>query len=220
MSSMDESRAVLTGEIGVHSTARVPVISPSQSAAEARRYMVGKSFDFVDEIVVLDEGRLIGLVALTQLLEAADDTLLGDLADPDSAALGPGESEEAAAWRMVRREQSNLAVIDSNGAFVGLVPSHRLIGRLLAEHDEDAARLGGYLASSGRARLAAEEPISRRLWHRLPWLLVGLIGAMASAVIVGSFEAQLDEVVLLAFFLPAVVYMADMCVVQGEGPDC
>jgi magnesium transporter len=178
--------------------------------------MVGKSFDFVDEIVVLDGGRLVGLVALTQLLEAADDTLLGDLADRDSAVLAPGESEEAAAWRMVRREQSNLAVIDSDGAFVGLVPSHRLIGRLLAEHDEDAARLGGYLASSGRARLAAEEPISRRLLHRLPWLLVGLVGAMASAVIVGSFEAQLDEKVLLAFFVPAVVYMADAVGTQTE----
>ncbi|HEY5816597.1 MAG TPA: magnesium transporter [Solirubrobacterales bacterium] len=213
---MDESRGLLTGELRDHSTDRVPVLSPSQSAAEARRYMLGKSFDFVDEIVVLDQGRLIGLVALTRLLEAPEDTLLRDLADSDSVAIRPGESEEAAAWRMVRRRQSNLAVADSDGAFLGLVPSHRLIGRLLAEHDEDAARLGGYLASSGRARLAAEEPVSRRLLHRLPWLLVGLAGAMASALIVGSFEAQLDEVVLLAFFLPAVVYMADAVGTQTE----
>lgn len=178
--------------------------------------MVGKSFDFVDEIVVLDEGRLIGLVALTRLLEAPEETLLGDLADPDSVVIRPGESEEGAAWQMVRRPQSNLAVVDSGGAFVGLVPSHRLIGRLLAQHDEDAARLGGYLASSGRARLAAEEPVSRRLLHRLPWLLVGLVGAMASAVLVGAFEEQLEEVVLLAFFVPAVVYMADAVGTQTE----
>lgn len=213
---MDESRGLLAGELRDHSTTRVPVLSPSQSTAEARRYMLGKSFDFVDEIVVLDEGRLVGLVALTRLLEAPEDTLLGDLADSNSVVIRPGESEEGAAWEMVRRRQSNLAVADSDGAFVGLVPSHRLIGRLLAEHDEDAARLGGYLASSGRARLAAEEPVSRRLLHRLPWLLVGLAGAMASAVIVGSFEAQLDEVVLLAFFLPAVVYMADAVGTQTE----
>jgi magnesium transporter len=117
---------------------------------------------------------------------------------------------------MVRRRQSNLAVVGSDDSFIGLVPSHKLIARLLAEHDEDAARLGGYLASSGRARLAAEEPVSRRLLHRLPWLLVGLVGAMASAVIVGAFEAQLKEVVLLAFFVPAVVYMADAVGTQTE----
>jgi len=216
MALMDESRGLFTGELRDHSTARVPIISPSQSTAEARRYMVGKSFDFVDEIVVLDEGRLVGLVALSRLLEAPEDTLLEDLADPGSVVIRPGESEEKAAWQMVHHQQSNLAVLGPDGIFIGLVPSHRLIGRLLAEHDEDAARLGGYLASSGRARLAAEEPVSRRLLHRLPWLLVGLVGAMASAVIVGAFESQLEEVVLLAFFVPAVVYMADAVGTQTE----
>lgn len=213
---MDESRGLLTGELRDHSTDRVPVVSPSQSTTEARGYMVGKAFDFVDEIVVLDQGRLVGLVALTRLLEAPGETPLGELVDPDSVAIQPGESEEGAAWRMVHRRQSNLAVVDADGTFHGLVPSHRLIGRLLAQHDEDAARLGGYLASSGRARLAAEEPVSRRLLHRLPWLLVGLVGAMASAVLVGAFEAQLEQVVLLAFFVPAVVYMADAVGTQTE----
>jgi len=45
---------------------------------------------------------------------------------------------------------------------------------------------------------------------------VGLAGAMASAVIVGAFEVQLKETVLLAFFLPAVVYMADAVGTQTE----
>jgi magnesium transporter len=216
MDWMDASRDLFTGETRDHSTARVPVISPSQSVAEARRSIVGKSFDLAEGVVVLDEGRLVGLVALSRLLEAPENTPLEDLIDRDPAVMRPDESEEAAAWQMVRRRQSNLAVVDSDGSFVGLVPSHKLIGRLLAQHDEDAARLGGYLASSGRARLAAEEPVSRRLLHRLPWLLIGLVGAMASAVIVGAFEAQLKEVVLLAFFVPAVVYMADAVGTQTE----
>jgi magnesium transporter len=39
--------------------------------------------------------------------------------------------------------------------------------------------------------------------------LIGLIGAMASALLVGAFEEELDRKVLLAFFVPALVYMAD-----------
>ncbi|HEX6601871.1 MAG TPA: magnesium transporter [Solirubrobacterales bacterium] len=213
---MEEQRGLFAADIADHSTDRVPVVSPDHSAAEARRYMVGKSFDYVDDVVVLDQGRLLGLVPLSQLLEAPRDALLKDLADPAPAVIKPGESEEQAAWKLVRHRQDNLAVLGEDGKFVGLIPAHQLIGRLLAQHDEDAARLGGYLASSGRARLAAEEPINRRLLHRLPWLLVGLLGAMASAVIVGSFEAQLDEKVLLAFFVPAVVYMADAVGTQTE----
>jgi magnesium transporter len=34
------------------------------------------------------------------------------------------------------------------------------------------------------------------------------VGAFAAAVIVGRFEAQLEEEVLLAFFLPGVVYLS------------
>lgn len=215
MGAMDRSREFFTGEAREQATARVPLASPGQSAAEARAGMVGGSFDLVDEVAVLDRDRLVGLVALRDLLEARDEVSMEELME-EPIALGPDASEEAAAWRMVHSRQTNLAIVEADGSFVGLVPSHKLIGRLLAQHDEDAARLGGYLASSGRARLAAEEPVSRRLLHRLPWLLVGLVGAMASAVIVGAFEAQLDKKVLLAFFVPAIVYMADAVGTQTE----
>ena len=48
-----------------------------------------------------------------------------------------------------------LAVVDDEGQFVGLVPPQRLLGVLLAEHDEDLARLGGFLATPAAARAAA-----------------------------------------------------------------
>jgi magnesium transporter len=79
---------------------------------------------------------------------------------------------------------------------------------LLAEHDTDLARVGGYVAGASRARDAAREPVARRLWHRLPWLLLGLLGAMGATVLVGAFDAQLEANVLVAFFVPAIVYMA------------
>jgi magnesium transporter len=39
---------------------------------------------------------------------------------------------------------------------------------------------------------------------------------MASALLIGSFEEELDKKVLLAFFVPAVVYMADAVGTQTE----
>jgi len=48
----------------------------------------------------------------------------------------------------------------------------------------------------------------------LPWLLVGLAGALLSAVVVGAFDRQLEEEVLIAFFVPGVVYIADAVGVQ------
>lgn len=76
------------------------------------------------------------------------------------------------------------------------------------------ARLGGFLASSAEARSASTETVFHRLWLRMPWLLVGLAGALAAAVVVGAFDRQLQEEVLIAFFVPGVVYIADAVGVQ------
>ncbi len=136
--------------------------------------------------------------------------------DPDPPSVAPDTDQERAARGMVERHECSLAVVDADGRFLGLIPPHRMLRILLDEHDQDLARMGGYLAGTTRARSAAEEPVAQRLWHRLPWLLVGLLGAMGATAIVGGFEHQLEANVLLAFFIPAVVYMADAVGTQTE----
>ena len=159
-------------------------------------------------MAVVERDALVGIVPIERLLSAPEDARVSEVMDADPPVVTPTVDQESVAWEMVRRGESSVAVVDDKGRFVGLVPPHRMLSVLLTEHDEDVARLGGYLASTQRARLAAEEPVARRLWHRLPWLLVGLVGAFAAAVIVGRFEGQLEEEVLLAFFLPGVVYLS------------
>ena len=66
------------------------------------------------------------------------------------------------------------------------------------------------------ARDAATATVVQRLGHRLPWLALGLLGAMLSAGLVSSFEETLREHVVLAFFAPAIVYMADAIGTQSE----
>lgn len=210
-----EARPFVTGPLGL-ATLAVPTFSANATAGEVQEQMIGRSFDRVDEIAVVADGRLLGLAGLEDLVEADPAASVGTLMDADPVTLGPKGSEEEAAWRMAHKGQANLAVVDEAGRFAGLIPAHLLLGRLLTELDEDSARLGGYAASTDRARLAAEERVPRRLLHRLPWLVIGLVGAMLSAVIVGSFEEQLHEKVLLAFFVPAVVYMADAVGTQTE----
>jgi magnesium transporter len=116
----------------------------------------------------------------------------------------------------VNHGEPGLAVVDPTGRFRGLIAPQRLLAVLLAEHDEDLARLGGFLRTTAAARTASTEPVSHRLWHRLPWLLVGLAGALAAAGIVGAFERALERNVLIALFIPGVVYIADAVGTQTE----
>jgi magnesium transporter len=199
-----------------HATARVPIARPAQSVAEVRAALAGQAYDSADDLAVLEGSALVGVVPIERLLGAPAQARIADVMDADPPVVAPGVDEEVAAWNMVKRGESSIAVVDGAGRFLGLIPPHRMLSVLLAEHDEDLARLGGYLAGTAQARRAAEERVTRRLWHRLPWLLIGLLGAMASAVIVGAFEHQLEQKVLVAFFVPAVVYMADAVGTQTE----
>jgi magnesium transporter len=199
-----------------HATAHVPVALPNQTAAQVRHELAGKAFDCADDVAVLDGRRLVGIVPIEVLIGAAPEALMVQLMDASPPVVAPGDNVESVVWRMVGKREASVAVVNGNGEFRGLVPPHSMLRVLLSEHDEDVARLGGYLAGTSDARHAAKEPVSKRLWHRLPWLLIGLIGAMLSTVIVGAFEDALEETVLLAVFVPAVVYMADAVGTQTE----
>jgi magnesium transporter len=166
--------------------------------------------------VVCEGERFRGIVRIEDLLPALPDTRITDLMDADAPAVAPGTDQELAAWRAVRHGESALAVVDDQGRFAGLIPPHRLLAVLLAEHEEDLSRLGGFLHSTESARRASQEPVPRRLEHRLPWLLVGLAGALLAAELVAGFEGTLREQVVLAFFVPGIVYLADAVGTQTE----
>ena len=190
--------------------------APADRAGDVRTALIGEDFDSADDIVVLDGDRLAGVVTIERLIAADAAVPMVRLMDSDPPVVLPDVAQEEAAWRMIAHAESSLPVVDEQGRFLGLIAPQRMLTVLLTEHDEDLARIGGYMAGTSRAREAAEERVGRRLWHRLPWLMLGLAGAMVSAVLVGSFEQELSEKVLLAFFVPGVVYMADAVGTQTE----
>ena len=194
----------------------VPVADPTATVEMVRTGIVGRRFESAAHVAVCRDGRLVGLARIEDVLAADADTTLAEIMDADPAFIEHGVDEEIAAWKAVRHGESALAVVDDAGAFVGLIPPRRLVEVLLTEHDEDLARLGGYLAGTSSARHAIEEALVPRLVHRLPWLLFGLAGALAAAGIVGAYERQLEGEVLLALFVQGIVYMADAVGTQTE----
>jgi magnesium transporter len=170
----------------------------------------------VADVAVCDGDRLVGLVRLEQLLAADPETAVAALVEGAQSRVTLQEDLEAVAWLAAETGVRTIAVEDESGRLLGVVPPERLLGVLAREHEEDLARLGGFLARTSEARAASEETVRRRLWHRLPWLALGLGGAMLSAGIVASFEEDIQKQVLLAFFVPAVVYMADAVGTQTE----
>jgi magnesium transporter len=193
----------------------VPRASPETPAAAARQLVGNGRYRAVRNIALVAGERFVGAVAAEELLAAAPSRPLRELAFSPITVV-PGEDLERAAHRAAQEGGSIVAVVDDDGRFHGFVPPEQLLQVLELEHEEDLARLGGFVSRAAEARLASEEAVPRRLWHRLPWLALGLAGAMGSALIVSAFEDELRKEVLLAFFIPAVVYMADAVGTQTE----
>jgi magnesium transporter len=199
-----------------HATRQVPVVDPRQPLTEVREALIGHRYDSASHIVVCEAGLFRGVVTIEDALAAPGEANVASIMDPSAPCVAPGIDQEVAAWRAVGHQESALCVVDGDGVFVGIIPPHRVIAVLLSEHEEDLSRLGGFLRDTSVARRTSEEPAQRRFRHRIPWLLLGLAGALIAADLVGWFETQLRVNILLAFFIPGIVYLADAVGTQTE----
>jgi magnesium transporter len=207
---------VILETAGEHVARAVPVAGPADTIGAIRSGLEGRRFETATAVAVCDEGRLIGLLRIEDLLAASEEVLAAEAMDPNPPVVGPGIDQERAAWHAVQSGEATLAVVDPDRMFLGFIPPSNMLKVLLWEHDEDMARLGGFIHDAEAARTASQEPVLRRYWHRLPWLLLGLVGALVAAGLMGAFEQELEANVLLAFFIPGIVYMADAVGTQTE----
>lgn len=211
-----EDPAVLLKTAAAQATIDVPTAAPGDTVQQVISRIRGRTFRSVAIVAVCDGPRLAGVITVENLLAADPQSLVETVMDADPPTVTGHQDQERAVWQALRHSEAGLAVVDGDRRWLGVIPPQRLLSMLLEEHDEDIARLSGYLASTRGARKASTEPIGRRLWHRLPWLLVGLAGAMFAAGIMDAFQSQLEEQVLVAFFIPGIVYLADAVGTQTE----
>lgn len=196
-------------------SSHVPVATPDDTVDEVLARLRRGGFADLVAVAVCEHGRTVGLLGLTTLLTSPSGTAVRDVMDPDPPTAHRDTDQEVAAWNMVRHGHTALLVLD-DGGLVGMVTPAQMMEVLLYEHEEDLSRLAGVVHDTSQVRSATVESVRRRVVHRIPWLLVGLVGATLAAVIVAGYEQQLSTNVMLAFFLPGVVYMADAVGTQTE----
>jgi magnesium transporter len=196
-------------------TRDVPLAAPGDTVDEVRARLTAHSFDSAAVIAVCRGDGLVGVVPIERVLPAPGGQQLADLMQPAITA-HPDTDQEVAAWEMVRHGHRCLAVVDDDDRLLGVVTPADMLEVLFVEHEEDLSRLAGVVHDTQQVRTATIESVPRRVLHRIPWLLVGLLGAMLAAMVVSGYEEAISRQVVLAFFLPGVVYMADAVGTQTE----
>ena len=151
-------------------------------------------------LFVLDRDvRLVGVVSLRQLIVAPPHTRVETVMDPDIIQVRADADQEEAARLMARYDLLALPVVDQNDHLLGLITHDDLVDVLEEEATEDIYRLGGV-----PQEFPPDVPIPAALRTRLPWLVLNLGTALASATILSLFEGTIARVAALAAFFPIV----------------
>ncbi|PWB58795.1 MAG: magnesium transporter [Bradyrhizobiaceae bacterium] len=196
----------------------VPTARPFETAGAVRTRLFGHTYvDASHVFVVREDGGLAGVATIGDVIAADAATPLERLAkDINAHQVTPEMDREDAASIAIRAGVSVLGVCDAGGRFVGALPASALIATLRDEHLEDLHHMAGILGKSEAAKAALTAPPFRRALYRLPWLLVGLAGSAVATVVMARFESVLSAHIAVAFFIPAIVYLADAIGTQSE----
>lgn len=200
-----------------HLVERVPLARAEERVSSVLASLPGNRFDCLEAIYILDgEKRLCGLVRLNELMDFPPEQKLREVMVLQPPRAYPDDDQEEVASLAVQYGLAAVPVVDRQERFLGVVPAQSLIAILRREHIEDLHRLTGIQRESSQARHALEDPPLRRSRARLPWLLVGLAGSVLATFVVSRFEALLEAQVIVAFFVPGIVYLADAIGTQTE----
>jgi len=187
-------------------TRKLLALPPETTVAEAVRTIRenAKQVGELNTLYVVDaERRLLGRLSLPALLLLPEETPIGEAMIEEPIAVSPDTDQEEALRQALKRNLPSLPVVDDAGHLVGRITVKQLRRIMQAEAEEDMMLMSGVSPDA-----ESHDSVRRIIKGRLPWLLAGLFGATIAAVVVGSFEDELEKAAILAAFIPVCMSMA------------
>lgn len=181
------------------------VFAPGTTVAEAVEAIrqVAETAFITYGYVVGEDGRLLGLLIMRDLLLAAPEARLEEVMLRDPFHLDPDLELTDAMRLVVHRHYPVYPVCDEKEVLLGQVRGQSLFEARAIEISAQAGRMVG--VEEGE-RLST--PIRRSLISRHPWLQINLLTCFIAAAVVGLFQETLDRIVVLAAFIPVLAGQA------------
>jgi magnesium transporter len=177
------------------------VFRPHQAVGE----VVGRVRELVKKIfitylfIVDEDGKLLGIVTMRDLLVSDAAARLEDVMLRNAFALRADTLVKDAMKEVIMRHFPVYPVVNEEGRLIGLVRGQAMF----EEHTfEITAQSGRMVGVDKEERLGT--PVFRSLKLRHPWLQFNLLTAFVAAAVVAIFQSTIDQMVILAMFLPVL----------------
>ncbi len=166
----------------------------------------------VHSIYVVDKkDRLIGRLSLKDLLMAPAKSKIADIYIPKVDYVNVNDKGEDVAHLMQKYDLEAIPVVDDKHKLLGRITIDDMVDFIREEADKDYQMAAGITED-----IDADDSILDKTKARLPWLILGLVGGLAAASIMGGFEEALTHFPQLFFFTPLIAAMAGNVGVQSS----
>lgn len=154
---------------------------------------------FYTVYVVGDDDKLLGKVALQDLIVSEARTRVADIYEEDIVSVETYQEDSEVAEVMQKYDLESVPVVNVQGQLVGRITIDDVVDVITEQADEERQIMAGISED-----IEEDDSVWRNTRARLPWLLIGIFGGLMNAKFMGLFEAELMRVTAIAFFTPLI----------------
>jgi magnesium transporter len=171
-----------------------------------------ENVDQIYTIYVVDSTKKFkGILSLKRFLYAKDDTLIKDIYKKDSISVLDIEEAESVASKMEKYDLVVIPVLSEDKKLLGRITIDDALDVIKEEAEKDYQ-----MASGISEKVESSDSLFVISRARLPWLLIGLLGGILGAYVIGFFEEHLRENAVMASFIPLILAMGGNVGVQSS----
>jgi magnesium transporter len=157
--------------------------------------------EFYQMYVVDAAYKVLGTLPLDKFLRSARAVKIDAIMNTNLVLVHAEEDQEEAARSFERYDLVEVGVVDENGRLVGVLTIDDIVDVIQQEAEEDIRLMAG----------VGDEDVSDTtvdtVRSRAPWLAVNLVTALMVSLIIGLFDATIEQMVALAALMPIVASM-------------
>ena len=161
--------------------------------------------------VVDDNDKLQGIISLKRMMIARSNAKVKNILKPDVISVNTAASSEDVAKLMEKYDLVALPVVDAIGRLMGRITIDDVVDVIKEEAERDYQMISGITED-----IEPTDNVFVITRARLPWLIIGLVGGITGAQVIGLFASEIKFDPRLAMFLPLILSTAGNVGVQSS----
>ncbi len=201
-----------------HITKKILTVSPENNVGYIKEILTSKAkqFETIGYVYVVDNTqKLVGVISLKEILQESNETFAEKLMIKNVISIREDTHQEKVVDLALKYGFWSIPVVDNENHLLGVITHQTILSIFHHEVREDVLRSSG-IHHKIKEIESLQTPASRLVKARLPSLFIGLLGGLVAAAIISNFESFLNKYIILASFIPVIVYLSDAVGTQSQ----